>query len=47
MAEIGPLRRRTIEDMTVRDLSPTTQRSYLYTAGKFSQYWPFAGSSGG
>jgi hypothetical protein len=29
MAEISPLRRRMIEDMTVRNLSPATQQSYL------------------
>ena len=29
MAEMSPLRRRMIEDMTVRNLSPATQRSYL------------------
>jgi len=29
MAEISPLRRRMIEDMTVRNLSPATQRSYI------------------
>ena len=28
MAEISPLRRRMIEDMTVRNLSPATQQSY-------------------
>ncbi|TWB30155.1 hypothetical protein FBZ91_1231, partial [Nitrospirillum viridazoti] len=27
MAELSPLRRRMIEDMTVRNLSPATQRS--------------------
>jgi integrase/recombinase XerD len=27
MAEISPLRRRMIEDMTVRNLSPATQRA--------------------
>jgi len=27
MAEISPLRRRMIEDMTVRNLSPATQQS--------------------
>ena len=30
MAEISPLRRRMIEDMTVRNLSPATQQSYLH-----------------
>ena len=29
MAELSPLRRRMIEDMTVRNLSPATQRSYI------------------
>jgi hypothetical protein len=29
MSEISPLRRRMIEDMTVRNLSPATQQSYL------------------
>ena len=28
MAEISPLRRRMIEDVTVRNLSPATQQSY-------------------
>ena len=36
MAEISPLRRRTIEDMTVRNLSPATQRSYLANFGAFN-----------
>jgi hypothetical protein len=27
---MSPLRRRMIEDMTVRNLSPATQRSYLH-----------------
>lgn len=39
MAEISPLRRRMIEDMTVRNLSPATQRSYLYAVTKFSRYF--------
>jgi site-specific recombinase XerD len=39
MAEISPLRRRMIEDMTVRNLSPATQRSYLHAVSKFSQHF--------
>jgi len=39
MAELSPLRRRMIEDMTVRNLSPATQRSYLHAVAKFSQYF--------
>ncbi len=39
MAEMSPLRRRMIEDMTVRNLSPATQRSYLHAVTKFSQYF--------
>ena len=38
MAEISPLRRRMIEDMTVRNLSPATQQSYIHAVAKFSQY---------
>ncbi len=39
MAEISPLRRRMIEDMTVRNLSPATQRSYLHAVAKFSRHF--------
>jgi site-specific recombinase XerD len=39
MAQMSPLRRRMIEDMTVRNLSPATQRSYLYAVAKFSRYF--------
>lgn len=39
MAELSPLRRRMIEDMTVRNLSPASQRSYIYAVAKFSQYF--------
>jgi integrase/recombinase XerD len=39
MAEMSPLRRRMIEDMTVRNLSPATQQSYIYAVAKFSQYF--------
>jgi hypothetical protein len=35
LAEMSPLRRRMVEDMTVRNLSPTTQRSYLHAVTKF------------
>ena len=39
MAEISPLRRRMIEDMTVRNLSPSTQRSYIHAVTKISRYF--------
>jgi hypothetical protein len=39
MAEISPLRRRMIEDMTVRNLSPATQQSYLNAVSKFSRHF--------
>ncbi len=39
MAELNPLRRRMIEDMTVRNLSPTTQRSYIHAVAKFSRHF--------
>jgi len=39
MAEISPLRRRMIEDMTVRNMSPATQRSYISAVSKFSRYF--------
>jgi hypothetical protein len=39
MAELSPLRRRMIEDMTVRNLSSATQRSYLHAVAKFSRYF--------
>jgi integrase/recombinase XerD len=39
MAEMRPLRRRMIEDMTVRNLSPATQRSYVYAVAKFSRHF--------
>src|ERR1700692_4451242 len=39
MGEISPLRRRMIEDMTVRNLSPATQRSYVHAVLKFSRYF--------
>ena len=39
MAEISPLRRRMIEDMMVRNLSPATQQSYLSAVSKLSRYF--------
>src|SRR5207253_2056802 len=39
MAEMNPLRRRMIEDMTVRNLSPATQRSYVHAVAKFSRHF--------
>ena len=39
MTQMSPLRRRMIEDMTIRNLSPTTQRSYLHAVKKLSAYF--------
>ena len=42
MTEAKPmsaLRRRMIDDMTLRNLSPATQRSYLHAVTKFSRYF--------
>lgn len=36
---MNPLRRRMIDDMTIRNLSPATQRSYLHAVTKFSRYF--------
>ena len=36
---LSPLRRRMIDDMTLRNLSPATQRSYLHAVAKFSRYF--------
>lgn len=38
-ARSTPLRQRMIEDMTVRNLSPATQASYITAVKKFSQYY--------
>ena len=37
MAELTPLRRRMIEDMTIRNMSPATQRFYISAVSKFSR----------
>jgi len=39
MGEMSPLRRRMIEDMTVRNLAPATQQSYLYAVARFSRHF--------
>ena len=39
MAEITPLRRRMIEDMKVRNLSPATQRCYAHAVAKFAHHF--------
>lgn len=39
MATMSPLRRRMIEDMTIRNLSPATQQSYIREIAKFSRYF--------
>ena len=39
MARMTPLRRRLIDDMTGRNLSPATQQSYVYAVAKFSRFF--------
>lgn len=39
MADLSPLRRRMIEDMTIRNLSPATQRCYLHAVSKLSRHF--------
>jgi len=39
MAQMSPLRRRMIEDMSVRNMSPATQQSYVKAVAKFSRYF--------
>ena len=39
MPGLSPLRRRMIDDMTIRNLSPATQRSYLHAVAKFSRHF--------
>ena len=36
---VSPLRRRMIDDMSLRNLSPANQRSYLHAVTKFSRYF--------
>jgi integrase/recombinase XerD len=37
-AAVSPLRRRMIDDMSLRNLSPATQRSYIHAVKWFSRY---------
>jgi len=39
MAQMTLLRRRMIDDMTLRNLSPATQQSYIYAVAKFSRFF--------
>jgi integrase/recombinase XerD len=39
MADLTPLRRRMIADMTIRNLSPATQQSYVHAVAKFSRFF--------
>lgn len=39
MAEMSPVRRRMVEDMTVRNLSPATQRSYVRAVAKSGRFF--------
>jgi integrase/recombinase XerD len=39
MATTSPLRQRMIQDMTIRNLSPATQQSYIYAVRKFSRHF--------
>jgi integrase/recombinase XerD len=38
MAEVSPLRRRMIEDMTIRNLSAAPQKSYVHHVHKLSEF---------
>jgi site-specific recombinase XerD len=39
MAEMNPLRRRMVEDMKTRNLSPVTQRCYVHAVAKFARHF--------
>jgi site-specific recombinase XerD len=38
--QISPLRQRTIDDMTIRNMSPLTQKSYIRAVKNFSLHFP-------
>jgi len=37
-AAVTPLHRRMIDDMSLRNLSPATQRSYIHAVKRFSRF---------
>jgi integrase/recombinase XerD len=39
MADLSPLRRRLIEDMQVRNLSPVTRRCYVHAVANFARHF--------
>jgi integrase/recombinase XerD len=39
MAKMTPLRRRMIEDMTIRNMAPSTQQTYVHAVSKFSRHF--------
>lgn len=39
MTWMNPLRRRMIEDMQARNMSPVTQRCYVHAVAKLAQYF--------
>ncbi len=39
MTRMSPLHQRIIEDLSIRNLSPETQRSYLHHVAKFSRFF--------
>ncbi len=39
MTGLSPLRRRMIDDKSIRNLSPETQRSYIHAVAKFSRHF--------
>ncbi|MBZ9708648.1 phage integrase N-terminal SAM-like domain-containing protein [Mesorhizobium sp. ESP7-2] len=47
MEQTSPLRQRMIEDLTIRNLSPETQRSNVHHVAKFSRFfWTITGQLG-
>ncbi len=42
---ISPLRRRMVEDMTIRKLAPKTQASYIRAVRNFTVFWAGSGDT--